>query len=66
VHESYPLCDDVEEFITEMKKRIACSEIMGWDLLTEVKLPGGGKLGVYQPRHGHPKPMSLKKTTKKK
>jgi hypothetical protein len=27
----------------------------GWGLLTEVRLPGGGKLGVYQPRHARPK-----------
>ncbi len=69
VHEFYLMCDDVEAFIAEMKQnRIACSEIMnrGWGLLTEVKLPGGGKLGVYQPRHGRPKPMSLKKITRKK
>jgi hypothetical protein len=25
-----------------------------WGLLTEVTLPGGGKLGVYQPRHERP------------
>jgi hypothetical protein len=23
----------------------------GWALLTSVRLPSGGKLGVYQPRH---------------
>jgi len=26
----------------------------GWGLLTEATLPGGGKLGVYQPRHARP------------
>jgi len=25
--------------------------------LSHVTLPGGGKLGVYQPRHARPKPM---------
>src|SRR5262247_895988 len=28
----------------------------GWGVLTEVTLPSGGKLHVYQPRHKHPKP----------
>ena len=27
----------------------------GWGLLTEITLPGGGKLAVYEPRHHHPK-----------
>jgi hypothetical protein len=28
---------------------------MGWCQLTEVTLPGGGNLGVYQPRHARSK-----------
>jgi hypothetical protein len=31
----------------------------GWGLLTQVTLPGGGKLGVYQPRHARPAPMPV-------
>jgi hypothetical protein len=27
----------------------------GWGLLTQVTLPGGGKLGIYEPRHARPK-----------
>jgi hypothetical protein len=29
-------------------------------LFTKLTLPGGGKLGVYQPRHARPKPMTAK------
>ena len=68
VHEFYLMTDDVEAFIAEMKKsRIACSPArnLGWGVLTEVTLPGGGKLGVYQPRHARPKPMTVKKAAKK-
>jgi hypothetical protein len=57
VHEFYLMCDDVEQFVAEMKRHgIACSPVAnrGWGMLTEVKLPGGGKLGVYQPRHARP------------
>ncbi|PYQ48983.1 MAG: extradiol dioxygenase [Acidobacteria bacterium] len=64
VHEFYLMCDDVEQFIAEMKSRkIVCGPIhnQGWGMLTEVTLPGGGKLGVYQPRHGRPKAMAVKK-----
>ena len=59
VHEFYLMCEDVAAFIAEMKKRkIACSEIHNerWGMLTQVTLPGGGKLGVYQPRHARPNP----------
>ena len=28
-----------------------------WGALTQIVLPGGGKLGVYQPRHARPEPM---------
>jgi hypothetical protein len=69
VHEFYLMCDDVEAFIAEMKKnKIACGPVhnQGWGMLTEVTLPGGGKLGVYQPRHGRPNEMSVKKAAKKK
>ncbi len=59
-HELYLMCDDIEEFIAEMKKHdIACAAVHdpGWGLLTELTLPGGGKLGVYEPRHARPEPM---------
>ncbi len=56
-HEFYLMCEDVKGFIAEMKKNdIACGPVqaMGWGLLTELRLPGGGKLGVYQPLHARP------------
>jgi hypothetical protein len=57
VHELYLMVDDVEDFRASLAPRnVACSpvEAMGWGLLTHVTLPGGGKLGVYQPRHARP------------
>jgi catechol 2,3-dioxygenase-like lactoylglutathione lyase family enzyme len=56
-HELYLMCEDINEFHSEMKREhIECSDIVtaGWGLITHVKLPGGGKLGVYQPRHERP------------
>jgi hypothetical protein len=34
-------------------KRIACRPVTdeGWGLLTSLTLPGGGAVGLYQPRH---------------
>jgi hypothetical protein len=57
LHELYLMCEDVELFVAAMKRRgVTCGAVMnrGWGLLTEVTLPGGGKLGVYQPRHARP------------
>lgn len=61
VHELYLMCDDVEGFVAAMRERdITCSELqsLGWGMLTELTLPGGGKLGVYQPRHERPVAMA--------
>ena len=65
VHEIYLMCDDVEAFVGEMQSRgVACSPVqaLGWGMLTQVELPGGGRLGVYQPRHARPKPMRVRAT----
>ena len=58
-HELYLLCDDVAAFVADMKKKgVACTPVADrrWGLLTELTLPGGGKLGVYEPRHARPEP----------
>lgn len=57
VHEFYLMCDDVQALIAEMTgKGVACSAIdeQRWGSITRVTLPGGGKLGIYQPRHARP------------
>jgi hypothetical protein len=68
VHEFYLMCEDVEAFIATMQKaNITCGPVQnqGWGLLTQVRLPGGGHLGVYQPRHGRPKAMAVKTARRK-
>lgn len=59
-HEIYLMCDDIKAFVQEMsKQKIVCSEIQNqaWGQLVQLTLPGGGKLGVYQPRHARPEPV---------
>jgi hypothetical protein len=66
-HELYFMVKDIHKFITAMKeKNVSCSPIqsMSWGEWTQVKLPGGGKLGVYEPRHARPK-ATLKRITRK-
>ena len=55
--ELYLMCDDINEFIKEMKEcKIKCSkpDQQRWGTLTSVTLPGGGTIGVYEPRHERP------------
>jgi hypothetical protein len=59
-HELYFMCEDIKAFGAEMEKnRLTCGPVqdMGWGLLSELTLPGGGKIGVYQPRHARPEAM---------
>jgi hypothetical protein len=63
-HELYLMCEDIQVFTSTMKARnIAYDPVQdeGWGLLTHLSLPGGGKLGVYQPRHARPE-MTTKKS----
>jgi catechol 2,3-dioxygenase-like lactoylglutathione lyase family enzyme len=56
-HQVYFICDDVDAFVARMKeKRVATEPIaeQDWGRSTGVMLPGGGKLGIYQPTHARP------------
>jgi hypothetical protein len=56
-HELYLMCDDVRALVESMNaKNIECSAIeeQRWGSITRVSLPGGGKLGIYQPKHASP------------
>lgn len=69
VHEFFLMCADVKAFIAEMKKHgVACGPVQsqGWGLLTQLTLPGGGKVGVYEPRHARPMAMTAVPGTKKR
>ena len=60
------MCDDVNAFIAELTKhQIACDPVrdQGDGLFTQLTLPGGGKLGVYQPRHARPLAMNQNRVT---
>jgi len=56
-HELYLMTDDVEAEIKRLNALgVACAEIeaLGWGKRTHIRLPGGGVLGLYQPRHARP------------
>jgi len=57
LHRIYLMCDDMSQFIAEMKQHgITCEDVSTaeWGYLTTISLPGGGKLSVYQPLHARP------------
>ena len=56
-HELYFMTPDVRAFVESMAARgVACDPLSEerWGTLTHLTLPGGGKLGVYQPKHASP------------
>jgi predicted enzyme related to lactoylglutathione lyase len=59
-HELYLKCDDVHATVEELKTKGAelsrSVSDEGFGLVTAIRLPGGGKLGLYEPRH--PTPLS--------
>jgi hypothetical protein len=68
-HELYLMVDDVHAFISSMATRgVACSAArdLRWGVLTQVTLPSGGKLGVYQPRHARPKPQKRSRANQRR
>ena len=59
VHEIYLMCDDIKMVRTELTQRnVSCSKVdeLSWGSLMRIRLPGGGSLGIYQPRPDRPSP----------
>jgi catechol 2,3-dioxygenase-like lactoylglutathione lyase family enzyme len=58
-HELYLMCDDVHATRRELERRgvefARPIEDEGFGLVTSMKLPGGGELGLYEPRHPTPR-----------
>jgi hypothetical protein len=56
-HELWLMCDDVEAAVKTLQDHGVASEPIGdqrWGRTTRLTLPGGGDLGLYQPRHLRP------------
>jgi hypothetical protein len=60
-HELYFMCDDLKaEMASLARKGVKCSKIeeARWGSITKMGLPGGGNVGLYQPKH--PTALGLK------
>lgn len=56
-HELFLMCDDLDDAVAALAaKGVACEPptSQGWGRSTHLRLPGGGALGLYQPRHERP------------
>jgi catechol 2,3-dioxygenase-like lactoylglutathione lyase family enzyme len=53
--EFHLMCDDLAATMAELSERgvefTGPASDQGWGLLTGIRLPGGGQLGLYEPRH---------------
>ena len=53
--ELYLVCDDVEQTVAQLGERGVAVEgpvtDEGWGRVVTVRLPGGGRLGIYEARH---------------
>jgi hypothetical protein len=54
-HELYLMCDDITATVEELEAKgvefAGPVTEQGFGLMTRIKLPGGGELGLYEPRH---------------
>ena len=54
-HEFYLLCEDIEATARELERKgVALKRPFDearWGRVTEITLPGGGRIGLYQPKH---------------
>ena len=53
-HELFFMCDDLDSTMESLQKQNAkCGPVqeVRWGTLTAISLPGGGKIGLYQPKH---------------
>ena len=54
-HQLYFMCDDVEATMQELRDRgVQFTQDISeerWGRLTRFRLPGGGEVGMYEPRH---------------
>jgi len=56
-HELYFMCDDLKAEMSALtKKGVIHSDVeeARWGSITRMRLPGGGEVGLYQPKHPSP------------
>lgn len=59
-HELYLICDDINTTVAELKRKGVefTTEVVdaGWGVVTRLRVPDGGELTLYEPKHPRPLP----------
>jgi catechol 2,3-dioxygenase-like lactoylglutathione lyase family enzyme len=58
-HELFFMCDDLAAEMAALGRQgVSCADVQEarWGSVTKIALPGGGQVGLYQPKH--PSPVS--------
>jgi predicted enzyme related to lactoylglutathione lyase len=54
-HQLFLMCDDIRQTMADLTARGAIFTApvtqASWGLLTSIQIPGGGEIGLYEPRH---------------
>jgi catechol 2,3-dioxygenase-like lactoylglutathione lyase family enzyme len=57
-HELFLMCHDIERTVAELKGKgvefVATISDEGYGLMTRLRIPGSGEIGLYEPRHPSP------------
>jgi catechol 2,3-dioxygenase-like lactoylglutathione lyase family enzyme len=56
-HQLYLMCDDIAATLKDLKaKNVTVSDMteQNWGKVAAFTLPGGGKIGIYEPKHASP------------
>jgi catechol 2,3-dioxygenase-like lactoylglutathione lyase family enzyme len=57
-HELFLMCDDLKATVAELRSKgvevTSPLEERGFGVITSIRIPGAGEIGLYQPRHPSP------------
>ena len=56
-HELYLMCNDLQSEMKALRARgVECTDVVEarWGVITRIRLPGGGDIGLYEPKHQRP------------
>jgi catechol 2,3-dioxygenase-like lactoylglutathione lyase family enzyme len=57
-HELFLMCHDIDAAVAELERNgvelLASISDEGYGLMTRFRIPGGGEIGLYEPRHPSP------------
>jgi predicted enzyme related to lactoylglutathione lyase len=57
-HELFLMCDNIEATVAKLQSKGVAITMpgadRGWGILTQIELPDGSKMGLYEPKHPSP------------